>query len=162
MYGWKRGMTDHKKRWQSLGRLIWVAIALLSMIAAWHLLSNYYGEEEKALRIQLREKVKEKFPDRSAAFLETFGLYSFETSKPISKNTINSNGGIVLVHGLDDPGKVCRSLAPELLEKGHHVWLMNYPNDQPVTESADLLFKELETIKSFGVHRISIVAHSMG
>lgn len=155
-------MTDHKKRWPSARLLIWAAIALLSLIVGWNLLSDYYGEEEKALRIQLREKVKEKFPDRSAAFLKTFGLYSFATSEAISKNTVTSDAGIVLVHGLDDPGKVWRSLAPELLEKGHQVWLMNYPNDQPVGESADLLFKEFEKIKSFGVHQVSIVAHSMG
>ena len=142
--------------------LLLIAFGALLLIVAWHLFSNYYSQEEKAFRSQLRETVKEEFPDRSAAFLKTFGLYSFKNNQTISQNTISSDAGIVLIHGLDDPGKVWRNLAPELLKQGHEVWLMVYPNDQPVAESADLFFEELKKIRSFGVTRISIVAHSMG
>jgi pimeloyl-ACP methyl ester carboxylesterase len=135
---------------------------LILFFVAWHLLSNDYGEEEKALRSQLRHAIKKKFPERSTAFLQTYGLYSFETGKILSQDTVNSDAGIVLVHGLDEPGKVWQNLAPELFHQGDEVWLMNYPNDQPVVESADLLFEELIKIRSFDVRRISIVAHSMG
>jgi len=69
---------------------------------------------------------------------------------------------VILVHGLDDPGKVWQSLAPELVNENFNVWLMQYPNDQPITESAQLFFEELKGFKPLDVHRISIVAHSMG
>jgi pimeloyl-ACP methyl ester carboxylesterase len=39
---------------------------------------------------------------------------------------------------------------------------MQYPNDQPIVESAWLFFEELEGLKKRGIDRISIVAHSMG
>jgi pimeloyl-ACP methyl ester carboxylesterase len=57
---------------------------------------------------------------------------------------------------------VWRNLAPELVKQGFDVWLMHYPNDQPVVESARLFFEELKGLTLSGIHRISIVAHSMG
>ena len=42
------------------------------------------------------------------------------------------------------------------------MWIMNYPNDQPIRESAHLFFNELEALRKSGVTRVSIVGHSMG
>jgi pimeloyl-ACP methyl ester carboxylesterase len=142
--------------------LLLIAAGAVVASVAWHLVSAHYGEAEKALRSHMRETVKETFPDRSAAYMKTFGLFSAKDNRAISKDTIGSDTGIVLVHGLDDPGKVWQDLAPALRNQGHEVWLMNYPNDQPVAESADLLFAALRKIRSLGVKHISIVAHSMG
>ena len=55
-----------------------------------------------------------------------------------------------------------RSLAPELCNRNFDVWLMQYPNDQPIVESARLFFEELRGLRQRGIDRISIVAHSMG
>ena len=55
-----------------------------------------------------------------------------------------------------------QSLAPALVKEDFNVWLMQYPNDQPIVESAWLFFEELEGLKKRGIDRISIVAHSMG
>jgi pimeloyl-ACP methyl ester carboxylesterase len=49
-----------------------------------------------------------------------------------------------------------------LEKENFNVWLMHYPNDQPVVESAWLFFEALQGLKQRGIDRISIVAHSMG
>jgi len=69
---------------------------------------------------------------------------------------------VILVHGLDDPGKVWMNLAPVLLKEGFSVWIMTYPNDQPRTESAQFFLKHLKSHNASGTGSISIVAHSMG
>jgi pimeloyl-ACP methyl ester carboxylesterase len=121
-----------------------------------------YREEEKALRTRLREAVKEGFPQEADEFSRTVGLSPFEPSSPSEAVTAPPRGEVVLVHGLDDPGKVWRSLAPVLHEEGFAVWLMQYPNDQPIGESARLLFEELRGLRRNGVEQIALVGHSMG
>ncbi len=69
---------------------------------------------------------------------------------------------VVLVHGLDDPGKVWQNLAPALVKEGLSVWRLEYPNDQPIVESTMLFFEELKKLRRLGVDHIAIVAHSMG
>lgn len=155
-------MTPRKNRRFSLRRWLWIAGAALLSIVAWQLVTNHFQEQEKALRTQLRTALKETFPNREAAFRQTIGMFAFDPYQPISEATVHGDAGVVLIHGLDDPGKVWQNLAPALAEQGHQVWLMNYPNDQPVVESAHLLFKALERLRSLGIGRIAIVAHSMG
>lgn len=69
---------------------------------------------------------------------------------------------VVLVHGLDDPGWLWRDLSPVLLDEGHVVLRFEYPNDQAVSDSADLFAMELAMLRRSGVREIDIVAHSMG
>jgi pimeloyl-ACP methyl ester carboxylesterase len=128
----------------------------------WQLITDPYREEEKELRTQIRDAVKERFPEETAEFSKSFGLGRFEVDGAACAGGASGPGSVVLVHGLDDPGKVWRSLAPELCDQGFDVWLMQYPNDQPIGESADLLFEELKELRRQGIDRISIVAHSMG
>ena len=128
----------------------------------WQLFTNIYREEEKELRRQLRETVKENFPEQTAKFFQTFGLFYFEADPEAPGRGTPDRKSVVLVHGLDDPGEVWQSLAPELVKEDFNVWLMQYPNDQPIEESTQLFFEELKGLKQLGIHRISIVAHSMG
>jgi pimeloyl-ACP methyl ester carboxylesterase len=155
-------MAPAKIRWFFRRRWLWIAGAALVLIIAWQLVASCNHEEEKALRTQLRTTLKETFPDQNAAFMQTVGLYAFDPYEVISEKTVHGQAGVVLIHGLDDPGKVWRSLAPALAERGDQVWLMNYPNDQPVMESAHLLFGALKRLRSLGIGQIAIVAHSMG
>ncbi|MBY0312896.1 MAG: alpha/beta fold hydrolase [Phycisphaerales bacterium] len=69
---------------------------------------------------------------------------------------------VVLVHGLDEPGAVWDDLAPALLDKKHHVAKFDYPNDGPIVDASILLTQTLTRLKSQGVQRVDIVAHSMG
>jgi pimeloyl-ACP methyl ester carboxylesterase len=132
------------------------------LVGAWFVLTDVYRNEEKELRTQIREAVKEKFPEEAEAFSRSFGLARFESDRGACDGESPGRGSVVLVHGLDDPGKVWRSLAPELCVQGFDVWLMEYPNDQPIRESAGVFFEELKGLRQRGVDRISIVAHSMG
>jgi pimeloyl-ACP methyl ester carboxylesterase len=145
-----------KRRWLP------AIIGVFLLLVLWQLLANTYREEEKELRVRLRETVKEKYPEQAAQFSETFGLLFFNTDKESSLGVVPDRRSVVLIHGLDDPGKVWRSLAPELAKENFNVWLMQYPNDQPVVESARFFFDQLMGLKQLGIDRVDIVAHSMG
>ena len=132
---------NEKNRWIKKRRWPWVIGGILLLIGLWQLFTNLYREEEKQLRRQLRETVKEKFPEQTAEFSKTFGLVFFEGDREAPRGVDPDRKSVVLVHGLDDPGQVWQSLAPELVKEDFNVWLMQYPNDQPVVESARLFFE---------------------
>jgi pimeloyl-ACP methyl ester carboxylesterase len=143
-------------------RWLWMLCLAIVLLGLWELFTSFYQEEEKELRRQLRETVKEKFPEQTARFSRTIGLFFFEPDRETPRGAAADRKSIVLIHGLDDPGQVWQSLTPALVEEEYNVWLMHYPNDQPVVESARLFFEELQSLKQQGIDRISIVAHSMG
>jgi pimeloyl-ACP methyl ester carboxylesterase len=140
---------------------LWALFLAVVLVGSWHLLTNVFREEEKELRRKLRETAKETFPEEAAEFARTLGLSSFEADRE-ARGTAPDRQSVVLIHGLDDPGKVWQDLAPALAEEDFDVWLMEYPNDQPVVESARLFFDELQGLGELGIRRVSIVAHSMG
>jgi pimeloyl-ACP methyl ester carboxylesterase len=155
-------MNDHNNKRTPRRRWPWIIGGVLLLVGLWQVVSNIYQEEEKQLRRQLRQTVKEKFPEQTARFYENFGLFAYTIDGEKSGGADTNRKSIVLIHGLDDPGQVWQNLAPALVKAEFKVWLMHYPNDQPIVESARLLFKELKSLKQRGVYRISIVAHSMG
>lgn len=69
---------------------------------------------------------------------------------------------VLLVHGLDEPGSVWDDVAPILRDAGHDVARFDYPNDQPIAESAAFLGESLRDLRSRGVTRVDLVCHSMG
>jgi pimeloyl-ACP methyl ester carboxylesterase len=155
-------MTDRDRKEKKSRMWVWIIGAVLLVILGWNLFTNVFREEEKELRSQLRETVKEKFSDQNDAFSRTFGLFPVEPRYENTGGKGQQRETIVLIHGLDDPGKVWRNLAPALIEQNYGVWLMTYPNDQPVVESARLFFEELKQRHDQADQPISIVAHSMG
>ena len=152
----KINRRTRKRRWP------WVIGGIFLLIGLWQLFTHLYGEGEKELRRQVRETVKEKFPEQTAEFSQTFGLFYFEADRETPGGVALERKSVVLVHGLDDPGAVWQNLAPALVKEDFNVWLMQYPNDQPIVESARLFFEELKELKKLGIPSISIVAHSMG
>lgn len=149
-------MKNKRKYW------FWGIGIIVLLFGVWHFLLDSYREEEKELRTQLRKTVKGIFPEKAAKFSQGFGLFLFKADRVLPRKQFLEKKTIVLIHGLDDPGKVWMNLAPELFKENYNVLLMEYPNDQPVVESSQLFFKELQELKVFGIDRISIVAHSMG
>lgn len=143
-------------------RRYWIAGIVAVLFAVWYLGTDFYAEEEKELRTQVREAVKESFPEEAAEYAEMFGLTRLEQDGEPCRGPDVDRGSVVLVHGLDDPGVVWRSLAPVLCQEAYDVWVMEYPNDQPIAESAVLLAEELKTLLEESVDRVSIVTHSMG
>jgi len=142
-------------------RFLWGLFLGVALVGSWQWIANVFREEEKELRRKLRETAKETFPEEAAEFAQTLGLSSFDVDRE-ARGAPAHRKSVVLIHGLDDPGKVWQDLAPALAEEGLDVWLMEYPNDQPVVESARLFFDELKGLDTLGIRRISIVAHSMG
>ena len=121
-----------------------------------------FPEEEKQIRMKSRETVKRYFPAQTAKIQASYGLDAFPATLTGKRPSKDRTAVAVLVHGLDDPGKVWMNLAPVLADKGFKVWVLNYPNDQPVVESARFFLEELHTLRQRGVRTVSVVAHSMG
>ncbi len=155
-------MQDPKNKQPKKRRWLWIMGGVLLFIGLWQLVANFYLEEEKELRRQLRETIKERFPEQTAEIQKTFGLFAFKGDGEEVGSAASGRKSIVLIHGLDDPGKVWQNLAPALVKQDFNVWLMRYPNDQPIVESARLFFDKLQELKQQGIDSISIVAHSMG
>jgi pimeloyl-ACP methyl ester carboxylesterase len=151
---------DKKKR----KRIIWLSIIafILLLIALYQFTYDRFSEREKDLRIKLREGVERRFPDQAEKVAATFGLYHFESNRNLQQDAIPTEDPVVLIHGLDDPEKVWRNLAPTLVKEGFDVWKMQYPNDQPIRDSARLFFERLKIFRKLGAERIMIVGHSMG
>ena len=151
---------DSKKR----KRRIWLIViaAVVILIALYQFAYDRFSEKEKDLRIQLREEVEHRFPDQAEKVAATYGLYHFETNRNLRQDANPTEDPVVLIHGLDDPEKVWRNLAPTLVKEGFDVWKMQYPNDQPIRDSARLFFERLKIFRKVGAERIMIVGHSMG
>ena len=148
--------TSRFKRW------LFIFGVIVLLVGLYHLFFDNYREEEKEIRSQVRQTIKEMFPEKAAQFSRSFGLFLFKHDREFTLEQVLSRKTVILIHGLDDPGKVWMNLAPELARENYNVIFMEYPNDQPVVESAQLFFKELKDLKKFGIEHISIVAHSMG
>ena len=155
-------MIDSKNKGLRKRRWLWAIGGMVLLVGLWQLLAKPYREEEKQLRRQLRETIKNKYPDKTAEFFDRFGLFYYEMDPEASGGAGPNRKSVVLVHGLDDPGSVWQSLAPEMVREDFNVWLLQYPNDQPIVESARLFFEALQGLGRTGIRRISIVAHSMG
>ncbi len=69
---------------------------------------------------------------------------------------------VVLIHGLDDAGHLWGQLIPGLLDAGHGVCEITYPDDQAIKDSSEFVASLFHEMHEDGVVRVSIVAHSMG
>ncbi|MCK4873074.1 MAG: hypothetical protein KAS72_10145 [Phycisphaerales bacterium] len=116
------------------------------------------------VRKYIRELITARFPEAAAAYAEQYGTVVHLTGDaraPVSKDSVSPDM-IVLVHGMDDPGKVWRSLIPPLVKEGFAVCEFGYPDDQPIADSTALFISQLTEMRSLGVSSITLVAHSMG
>ena len=154
------GEEERKKRKIRIW-LIVLGLAIL-LIGLYQFALDRFQEKDKAFRRQLRESVERRFPDQAEKVAATYGLYHFDSKRTLKQDPMPKEEPVVLIHGLDDPEKVWRSLAPVLAREGFDVWKMQYPNDQPIRDSAQFFFDQLKIFKKYGTERIAIVAHSMG
>ena len=140
--------------------MLLVSMSLL-LVVGFQILRHHYLEEEKQARILLRETIRQKFPEEANEMFAAYGIKSADGNDFIpSKDT--GKPDVILIHGLDEPGKVWMNLRPSLMNAGFNIWIMTYPNDQPIIESAQFFFEEMKTLKARGRKTVSIVAHSMG
>ena len=108
-----------------------------------------------------REALAEIFPELAAKAAAQYGMTIRRPPDTADDAPLPAHV-VVLVHGLDEPGRLWRDLVPALHEHGYTVLEFNYPNDQRIHDSAQLLYDELVACRRRGVERVSIVAHSMG
>lgn len=137
-------------------------VAFIVLSTALGYVLDFFPEEEKELRGEVRKAVESTFPEQAAEVAKSFGLVSFPEVESGSVAVDPGATSVVLIHGLDDPGLVWRNLAPALKDEHINVWKMHYPNDQPIVDSASLFQNELARLKQSGISEITIVAHSMG
>ncbi len=145
-----------RRRW-----LILIGLAF-GLMVLWYFGLGFFPEQEKELRQLLRQAVVRQFPDQAAEVASTYGLHKFQANAAIPGVNAPFKSAIVLIHGLDDPGKVWMNLAPALAAEGFAVWLMRYPNDQPIAASSRFFMDQLRDLDKNSYPKISIVAHSMG
>lgn len=135
--------------------------AVLLIVGGYRIIRELYVEEDKQARIRLREALKEKYPDEAEELQARYGI------KPANGKGHQEAGNsrikdVILVHGLDEPGRIWMNLAPVLMDSGFNVWFMLYPNDQPIAESARLFREEMLLFRKNGHETVSIVTFSMG
>ncbi len=148
-----------KNRKRKLGLILIAAVLLIA--AAYQIIRGLYIEEDRQTRIRLRETLKEKYPDEAEALRARYGIKP-ANGKGHQEAAHSEPRNVILVHGLDEPGRIWMNLAPELMDGGFNVWFMWYPNDQPVSESAGLFREEMLLFRKNGNEAVSIVAFSMG
>lgn len=116
---------------------------------------NHFREEEKQVRSWIRTSVLEAFPEETASRMEQFGLF------PVGEEAWGKQM-VVLLHGLDEPGRIWSDLKPALTQAGYGVAEFRYPNDQAVMDSATMLQEACLEMKDLGVQELILIGHSMG
>lgn len=138
-----------------ISRWLIAVLSVGALVIAWQTVRTAFPEQERAARSQVKATVETAFPELAAQARARFGLLRLHAAQP-------GKTEVVLVHGLDDPGKVWMNLAPALHAAGYGVRILNYPNDQPIRDSARLFFDVLQQLSGQAVTEVTIVAHSMG
>jgi pimeloyl-ACP methyl ester carboxylesterase len=145
---------------KSSSRLIFYALIVTTLAVCWQLFRDHYREEEREIRTELRKELVAHDPEQARQAALKYGLTPFAPGSGAA--TARHARPIVLIHGLDDPGKVWVNLAPVLSDQGFQVLIFTYPDDQPIEESARFLARKLAQLRLEGTAKVDIVAHSMG
>ena len=144
-------------------RYKWIAViaVVAALVVAIQVARHYFSAEEREARTRLRKALLDEYPEAVRELKAHYGIKPF-TPKAEQMADRLSRSTVVLVHGLDDPGKVWMNLAPALESEGHAVWILTYPNDQPLVESSRFFKAQLQNGALSKKKGITIVAHSMG
>ena len=134
----------------SMFLLLFKVLLFLSFIIPLPAIAQESDSNNGVLEEYLSRQV-ERHQQQFGLHRRSFGLSSGETHKKV-----------ILIHGLDDPGKVWMNLEPALLAQGYDVWVFEYPDDQAIHKSADLLNREMKQHRLQLGEQVQIVAHSMG
>ena len=138
-----------------MSRVLISLLLVAVLVIAWQTARIAFPEHERSVRSQVKTMVESTFPEEAEKARSRFGLTRLHQAGPGMPE-------VVLVHGLDDPGMVWMTLAPALQAQGYGVSVMDYPNDQPIRDSAKLFANSLQSMSEQGVVELTIVAHSMG
>ena len=110
---------------------------------------------QRRFKALLREGLMRVLPGRAA----TYGL----TLDPDWQQTVNGKRLVVFVHGIQSDAHRAERLLGLLRRHGLPCGVIEYPNDQPIVESAVILARELAEVaeKQRGL-QVTLLTHSMG
>jgi pimeloyl-ACP methyl ester carboxylesterase len=132
------------------------ALAALALAATlWTAWTELRPEAERALRVELQDRLERSLPEALQASGRYYGV--FQASHPAGAAR---PVGVLLVHGLDEPGTIWNDLVPALTSAGFASWEFRYPNDQGIDRSADLLVESWSGLPAD--LPMILIGHSMG
>lgn len=101
---------------------LWIMFIVLciAFVGVIQVVRHFFREEERRIRTQIREAVKKEYPEAFDQLKTMYGLQPFERSKTSGKPDAQTPA-VILVHGLDEPGKIWMNLAPALAREGFSV-----------------------------------------
>lgn len=127
-----------------------------SIKGCWRATRDYVASVPSRARAKVRAWAKASDEGRTVPDRLQSGLLfseSFDGRQPV----------VVLIHGLDSATSYWDDLAPLIELAGYTVARLNYPNDQPLEESAAVLAREIAALRSRHPRlSIDVVGHSMG
>ncbi|PIE61578.1 MAG: acetyltransferase [Desulfobacterales bacterium] len=152
---------------QIMKRLIFIVVFA---VVVYQTGRQFFMAEEREARNYIYGQLKTVFTESAKVAANGYGLSYLRGGQRIAltamKNQLpagdRTRPAVVLIHGLDEPGRIWVNLAPVLDKAGFNVFYMTYPNDQKITASANLFFHALETMPRFISGKIVIIGHSMG
>lgn len=109
-----------------------------------------------------QQQLKAMFPEAYTQAAAEFGWRQYRDGKWGALPERLPKRVVVLVHGVDEPGKLWINLAPAVVRAGYAACEFRYPNDQPIRPSAAYLLHSLKDLRARGTTAVIIVAHSMG
>ena len=128
-----------------------IAIPTVSWIG-W---SERNPDRERALRLLVQEQLREYFPEAIRLPDDRVGLIARS-----SRFSVDQPPDVILIHGLDEPGKIWDEVVEALDAVGFNAWEFRYPNDQAIDQSADLLAEVWPRLP--GSEPPVLIGHSMG
>lgn len=132
------------------------ALVLLAIaVGLWSMWAERHPQQERHLRSQLQDLLETQFPLAMQPSGNGYGI-----SRRVVVVAPGHRPGVVLVHGLDEPGGIWDDLLPALAETGFDTWEFRYPNDQGIDSSADLLASSWSSLPAS--RRMVLIGHSMG
>ncbi len=155
---------------QSKRRLKRLILVTLLAVFVYQSGRQLFMTEERAARNYIHWQLKTVFPEAAKKAAKGYGMSYWRQGQRIGLSEMETAAlgadltrpPVVLIHGLDEPGRIWMNLAPTLDKAGFSVFYMTYPNDQKITASADLFFHSLETMPRIADKKIVIIGHSMG
>ncbi|GAB2596263.1 alpha/beta hydrolase [Nitrincola alkalisediminis] len=135
-------------------RLLLWSLVLLAPFFTWVFWSETHPSTEREVRLQMHEWLEVQFPEQMSLEDGWHGMHTKHTTDALQPI------GVVLIHGLDEPGNIWQDLLPQLQALDLNVWEFHYPNDHAVDMSANYLAEQWPSLPK-DVDLV-LIGHSMG